>query len=123
MSKIREFIFDKTCENIEWVYEGRRIQLAAKDFEQALVDTINDLVFALKASNALPDRLHIFSALGKELVTLNAPDGFQFYYLTSSRELGVAVVCITSEPVAGWNDWQFGFDLKTNKLFRHSRAY
>jgi hypothetical protein len=123
MSKIREFIFDQTRENLEWVYEGRRIQLAAKDFEQALVDTVYDLVFALKASNALPDRLHVFSALGKEIVTLDAPDGFQFYYLTPYSTLGVSVVCVTSEPIAGWNDWHFGFDLKTNKLFRYCRAY
>jgi hypothetical protein len=124
-SKIQDFIFDENHPAFEWVYEGERIQLDAKDFDSALVDNVNDRVFALGAGERLPTRLHIFSASGKEIVSLNPPDGYHFYYLAKYGEFGVSVVCITDVHLDKWGrgDWHFCFDPKTNKLFRVSLAY
>jgi hypothetical protein len=124
-SKIQNFICDENLHILEWIYEGERIQLDAKDFDSAIVDNVNDRVFALEAGERLPTRLHIFSASGKEIVSLNPPDGYQFYYLGAYGEFGVSVVCITNVHLDEWGrgDSHFCFDPKTNNLFRVSLAY
>jgi hypothetical protein len=123
-SKIRDFVFDEKQHKLAWSCEGTRVEPAAKDFEQAMADPVHDLVLALEAApQGLPRRLHVFAAAGTEIATLDPPEGFQFYYLTPYEKLGVAVVCVTAEPVEGWRDWHFGLDPKTQKLFRHAPAY
>jgi hypothetical protein len=123
MAGIRDFTFEKTRRELAWVFEGERVQPAGGPFEQAVHDTVNDLVLALEAGNSLPDRLHVFSGSGTAMARLGPPQGFQFYYLTRYPRLGAAVVCVAAEPVEGWRDWHFGFDPGSGKLFRYAPAY
>ncbi len=120
---IQNFVFDKAQGTLQWTAAGKRVQVAAAGFEQAQADATNDCVLALEATATLPSRLHVFASSGAVLATLGAPQGFQFYYLTPYPQLGVAVVCVTSQPVEGFRDWHFGVDLKQGTLFRHAPAY
>jgi hypothetical protein len=124
VSGIRDFVFDQKQHRLAWTCEGTRVEPDAKDVELAMADPVHDLIFALEsAAQGLPGRLHVFAAAGTEVAVLDPPEGFQFYYLTPYEKLGVAVVCVTAEPVEGWRDWHFGFDPKTRKLFRHAPAH
>jgi hypothetical protein len=123
MAGIQDFVFEKDRRELAWAFEGERVQPAGGPYEQAVLDTVNDLVLALEAGNGLPERLHVFSGSGKEVASLGPPQGFQFYYLTRYPKLGAAVVCVAPEPVDGWRDWHFGFDRKSSKLFRHAPAH
>jgi hypothetical protein len=120
---ISDFVFGKSQGSLQWVNGGRKVRILAAGLEQAQADTVNDRVLALQAAQGLPNRLKVFSATGQELADLPPPEGFQFYYLTPYSKLGVAVVCVTTEPVAGFRDWHFGLDLARRRLFRHAPSY
>jgi hypothetical protein len=35
----------------------------------------------------------------------------------------MCVVCVTDEPIQGWNDWLFGIDYSKSSLIKHCPAH
>lgn len=69
-----------------------------------------------------PTALHILDQEGREVMRLDPPEGFQFYYLQYDADGGVFAVCVTRKHQSGYNDWNFLIDLKVGSLRKMSPA-
>jgi len=121
MNKIQNLVLRE--DSAEWNYNNKKVVVPLEKIEQAEISDLTNSVYVLLKGDRLPSILKIFSETGHEIETTSAPEGFQFYYLTQHPDLGVSIVCVTSNPIEGWRDWHFGYDFNKRSLFRHCPAY
>ena len=117
------FLVDKNNNAITWQFNGELISVACQDLDNAYLFSKNNLILALVGKKNYPEMLIGFNEKGTRKFEVNAPEGFQFAYLTEHPTAGVAVVCGSDERVDGWMDWHFAVDPVTGELKRHCPAY
>ncbi len=123
MSDITDVVANKNNGTLTWKCRGLNVSITLDGVDQAIADVKENVVVVLADVSDLPETLLVFSCDGKKLASLSPPEGFQFYYLSEHPELGISVVCVTSDSIDGWHDWHFGVDLKGHNLFRHCPSY
>ena len=102
---------------------------AAAPIKQAMFCDVRDAVVVLtQKDDAGTAWLQVFDRRGAELARFEEPKGYRFYYLTSYRPQGIAVVCIIDDETYAANtsdwcqDWHFHVDLEAQRLRRGAPA-
>lgn len=123
METIEKLVVDKKSESISWFRFGQAKNITISGLDQAIIEPKKWNILVLIGSGEPPNSLMILDDEGRMLRELSPPDGFKFYYLSNHPEIGGAVVCVTDEPIDGWNGWFFGIDFSNASLFRHCPAH
>ncbi|MGG6192670.1 hypothetical protein ACQV2B_01000 [Pantoea allii] len=122
MKKIEDLKVDADKSIVEWKYNGEVFSMFFPDFDQAMVDATRDLLFVLDKKEKLPKRLSVINGHGEVLSIFSSPEKGDFYYLTTTPNKEVLIVCVLSEKLDGWNDWHFSFNENKGELERTSPA-
>lgn len=106
---------------IEWSRGSRRLRIGPRDvdlpgpIDQAFAWEKKRVILVLLDSPAI---LLVLDYEGRVIHSFPPPEGFSFYYMGYRPNDEVSVVCVTSTPIDGWQDWQFRINLERGELER-----
>jgi hypothetical protein len=121
--KYDNFSADKENNVISWQIDGELIFIECPDLDNAYLFPKANLILALVGKGNYPSTLIGFSEKGTRKFEVNAPEEFEFSYLTEHPTAGIAVVCVADKRIDGWMDWHFSVNPSTGELKRHCPAY
>lgn len=119
------FILDKVNGKVSWFHQDQLVEIDCKNVVNAQLYDGQVVIIIIKASNQDDGKLQGFALDGNLLFEKEAPQGYSFVYLSTSKNLP-SVVCDSDKTNAdayGRSRWHFAIDTKTGDMTKENIAY
>ena len=119
------FSFDKVSGKVSWQHQARLIEVNCKNIVSAQLYTEQDVFIVVSVPNQTDKRLQGFALDGSLLFEKDPPQGYDFMYLSISRNQP-SVVCDggkSNSDAYGRSTWHFAIDTKTGDMTKENLAY
>lgn len=120
----RIFIFDKVNDIVSWLHKDQMVEVNCKNIVNAKFYN-GQVVIIITESNGVDRRLQGFALDGTLLFEKEAPQGYKFDYLSTSKNKP-SVVCDggkTNVDDYGRSSWHFTINTKTGDMTKENLAY